>query len=55
MKIIDKDILVQLFYEHFLFEAIVRKNGIDIDHETMKAHFFEAEKIVNEPPKEEQK
>lgn len=51
-KAIDKDILVQLLYEHFLLEAIIRKNSIDIDHETMKAHFFEVEKIVNEPQKE---
>lgn len=52
-RIVDKDILTQLFYEHFLFEAIVRKNGIEMDDETMASHFFEAERIVNELPKEE--
>ena len=51
-RIVDKDILTQLFYEHFLFEAIVRKNGIEMDAETMASHFFEAERIVNELPKE---
>ena len=51
-RIVDKDILTQLFYEHFLFEAIVRQNDIEIDTETIASHFFEAERIVNELPEE---
>ena len=37
-RIVDKDILTQLFYEHFLFEAIIRQNGIEMDTETIRQY-----------------
>lgn len=47
-KAIDKDILVQLFYEHFILKDITRKKDIEINPKIMATYFIKAEQIVNE-------
>lgn len=50
MKIIDKDILVQLFYEHYIFNELARSGQITIEPERLAKKFIEAEAIVEDIP-----
>lgn len=52
MKIIDKDILVQLFYEHYIFNELARSGQITVDPEKLAKKFIEAEATVENIPNE---
>ena len=50
MKIIDKDILVQLFFEHYIFNELAKSGQITLDPEKIAKKFIEAETIVENIP-----